>query len=74
MFQLNVSPEVLSLGQALGILVADIKAGKSAIQDAEDMLAPVLAAVGAAATIGTDIKTADNQAFLVYSILTALGV
>lgn len=69
---LNVSPEVVALGSAIGAIVADIKAGKTVIQDAEDAFTNLVGAVQSFDNIGTDIKAPDNIAYLVKSILGAV--
>lgn len=69
---LSVSDEVMALGTALGGLITDIKGGKSALQDVEDAFANLVGALGALEKIATDIKSQDNQAYLVRCLLLAV--
>lgn len=69
---LNVDDEFAALGDAIGVLIADIKAGKSALVDLEDAIAKLVPAVGAFQNIAVDVKKVDNQVYLVKAIADAL--
>ena len=69
---LSVSDEFVALGNALGGLIADIKAGKSALQDVEDAFTNLVGALGALEKVATDIKAQDNQVYLLKCILQAV--
>lgn len=62
------APEVQALGSALNDFLSAIKSGKSVLESAAAAEADLLAGIGSAGNIGTDIKLAHNQAFLAYSI------
>jgi hypothetical protein len=70
--QLNVSDEFVAFGTAINGLIADIKAGKTAVQDVEDAFASLVGALGALDKIAVDIKAPSNQAYLLLQILTAV--
>ena len=61
---LEVSDEVKALADALGLMVADIKAGKAAAAIVADCLPGLVAAVGGYAAAAADIKLVDNQIYL----------
>lgn len=69
---LNVSDEYKALGDALNGLISDIKAKKTAVQDLQDLLAPLLGAVAGLQNLGADVKLVDNQVYLIRSIASAL--
>lgn len=69
---LSVDDEIKSLGDALGILVADIKAKKSITQIAADSLPGLLSAVGGYQAAAVDIKKVDNQVYLLRALAQAL--
>lgn len=70
--QLNVADEVKALGDALAIIVLDVKAKKGVAQIATDALPGLLAAIGGMANIGADIKLVDNQVYLIKALAQAL--
>lgn len=70
--QLQVDDEVKAVGDAIAGLVADIKAGKSVIVDAEDAFNALVGAVAGLKNIVVDIKKVDNQAYLAYALAKAL--
>lgn len=61
---LAVDDEVKALGDAIGVLIADIKAGKTIMQDFTDTFALLIGAVGSMQSLPVDIKKVDNQAYL----------
>lgn len=63
--------EVQALGQALNVMLSDIKAGKAITVIATDALPSLLAAATAFQNLGADAKLAANQAYLAYSIAAA---
>lgn len=70
--QLQVDDEMKAAGDALGLLIADIKAGKTVAQIAADVLPGLVSAVGGYASMATDIKKPDNQLYLLRGILAAV--
>lgn len=64
--------EVVAFGSAIADLIADIKAGKTAMQDVEDTLADLVAGASGLQNVGADIVKPENQVFLVYAIAQAL--
>lgn len=70
--QLLVDDEVKALGDALRILLVDLKAKKAAGVILSDAVAPLIAAVGGISNFGADIKKGDNQVYLVKAIVDAL--
>ncbi len=71
---LAVSDEFAAFGAALGGVIAGIKAKDPLMTDVTAFLTPLAAAIPAMGSVGADIKLPENQAFLIYSILKALGV
>ncbi len=69
---LNVDDEVKALGDALAIIVADVKAGKSLIQDFTDAFGALLGAIGSIQNLPVDIKKVDNQAYLIFALAKVL--
>jgi hypothetical protein len=69
---LNVDDEVKVLGDVIGGLIADVKAGKTVLQDFEDAIAQLVVSVSAFSNLGADIKKVDNQAYLLKSLADAL--
>ncbi len=70
--ELNVDDEVKALGDALKVLVSDIKDKKSIAQIAADALPGLLAGVAGFAALGGDLKKVDNQAYLLKCLGDAL--
>lgn len=70
--QLQVDDEIKAIGDAIGGLITDIKAGKGVLQDAEDAFNALVGAVASLKNIAVDIKKVDNQAYLVYALAKAL--
>lgn len=69
---LSVDDEVKSLGDALSMLVSDIKAKKGTAAIIGDALPLLMSAVAGYAAIGADIKKLDNQVYLLKCLAGAL--
>jgi hypothetical protein len=70
--QLNVDDEFAAAGDAIKVLIADIKAGKSIAVITGDALPNLIVAIGGYANMAADVKKVDNQIYLVKSIADAL--
>lgn len=70
--QLSVDDEVKAAGDALKVLIIDIKAKKPIAQIAADALPGLLAAAGGFQNLGADIKKPDNEAYLAKCLSEAL--
>ena len=70
--QLMVADEVKALGDSLGMLIADIKAGKGLAAIVADVLPGLLSAVGGYADVPADMKSVDNQIYLARILAMAL--
>lgn len=66
---LQVADEVAAVGTALAALGAQIKAKGTVIQDVIAFVTPLVTAVATLQNLSTDIKTADNQAYLLDCVL-----
>lgn len=69
---LNVDDEFVALGDAVKGLIADIKDGKTALQDATDAFQTLVGAVTSFSNVAVDSKKVDNQVYLGKSILDAV--
>lgn len=69
---LNVSDEFKALGDALAVLISDIKAGKTVVQDLSDAVSGLIPVIGALSAMPADIKLVDNQVYLIKALATAL--
>jgi hypothetical protein len=69
---LSVSPEFVAAGSAIGSIIADVVAKKTAAVVAGDALPNLIAAVGEYSAFATDIKLVDNQVYLLRCILLAV--
>lgn len=69
---LNVDDEFAALSEALKVLIIDIKAGKTALEDVKDVFAALVVAVDGFKNIAVDAKKVDNQVVLLKGILEAL--
>lgn len=69
---LNVDDEFVALGDAVKGLIADIKAGKTVLQDAQDAFSTLVAAIGSMGNVAADFKKVDNQAYVLKSLGDAL--
>lgn len=70
--QLNVDDEMKAAGDALSLLIIDIKAGKAIAAIAGDVLPGLIAAIGGYANMGADIKKVDNQVYILRCLAGAL--
>lgn len=68
---LQVADEVAALGDGLKALIVDIKAKKGATAIASDVLTDLVSAVSGYQNIGADLKTVDDQVYLVKCIAEA---
>ncbi len=68
--QLQVDDGVKAVGDALAMLISDLKAKKSTAQIVSDALPLLAQAIGGLGTLGADLKKVDNQAY----ILRAIGI
>lgn len=66
---LNPDPEYKAIGDAIAGLISDIKAGKSALIDAEDAFQALVGSVASLANVAADAKKVDNQVYLLKAIL-----
>jgi hypothetical protein len=69
---LQVADEIKALGDALALLIGDIKAGKPAAGIAADVLPALLPAISGLQAIGLDIKLPENQVYIIYALAKAL--
>lgn len=69
---ISVDDEIKALGDALGVLVADIKAKKATAQIVSDALPGLLVAVGGFQNMAADFKKPENQVYLVLALAKAL--
>lgn len=69
---LNVDDEVKVLGDVVAMLISDVKAGKTVLQDFEDAIGQLVVSVSAFANINVDLKKVDNQAYLLKSLADSL--
>lgn len=70
--QLTVDPEVKALGDFLKVLVGDIKAKKTVMEDVMDAYTSLKDQIGALGDITTDYKRVDNQAYILKCLGDAL--
>lgn len=69
---LNVDDEMKAAGDAIAMIIADVKAGKGAAAIATDALPLLISAVSGYSNMGKDILKVDNQVYLVRAIAMGL--
>lgn len=69
---LSVDDEFKAMGDALAGLIADIKGGKTVIQDLTDAVQSLIPAVSAIGSMSVDVKKPDNQAYIAYALMKVL--
>ncbi len=70
--QLNVDNEVKAVADALGLLIADLKAKKSINMIIADVLPGVISAISSYQTVGAEMNSVDNQVYVAKVIAQAL--
>lgn len=69
---LNVDDEMKAAGDAIAMIIADVKSGKGAAAIATDALPLLISAVSGYSNMGKDILKVDNQVYLVRAIAMGL--